>query len=582
MVAKQGDTKMKPSLDLPIDWVVQVKDISLESLHQIPDGAFANQLYTSCYLQAKRGEIVLIVGQSGSGKSLLTHLLLNLESPLTESLMLKRKDSFLTPSIRIKLSESDHPVEALGTPYPEPLKGEIGVMFQALGLFEDLNVEENLRFANDHSKSPRTHLEWVTWVAELLNRLQLSSSILQRRISQLSGGEKQRVALGRLLAYQPKIMILDEPTSALDHANAHRSVNIIKEAHESADSALTLIITHDIELFLPIADRVWCLDSNLVFEDHCPPLTKEAYYSSFNHAKQAQDRQISLKELSQHQAEIHDIKLHHFIAIFSGQFKQVIKSLRSPWFTPYLLKFIKETLIKGLPFHLAASFVLGAVATYFTFNLQLGKVQMSSHETLDVSRFIIPTFFEQMLSGFSVVMYRAVIPIFTCLCVAARSGTATTAYLSEMRDVQRRQWDTFHNFGILPYWFFMPQLVIAMSLSCFVLSYLSFWSASFGALIASLVINPLCSFELWFEHYTRLLNPQAIFWFKGTGTLMVKTISSGVVIALISAHYGSKVKRSSLDIMRGLSQANVMSVIYILLIYFIILIMESRGWIFSP
>ena len=95
------------------------------------------------------------------------------------------------------------------------------------------------------------------------------------------------------------------------------------------------------------------------------------------------------------------------------------------------------------------------------------------------------------------------------------------------------------------------------------------------------MINPLCSFELWFDHYTSLLDPQSIFWFKGTNTLIIKTIASGLIIALVSAHYGSKAKSSTLEVMRGLSRANVMSVIYILLIYFVVLILESHGWTFS-
>ena len=129
-----------------------------------------------------------------------------------------------------------------------------------------------------------------------------------------------------------------------------------------------------------------------------------------------------------------------------------ISSWRSPWFRIYLWRFFKRIVIEGLPFHLIAGLGLGAVATYFSFNMELGSVTVESVGQVEVSRFVLPTFFEKMLSGFGVVMYRALIPLFTCVCVAARAGTAVTAYLSEMRDSNKRQWEALENFGVLPIW----------------------------------------------------------------------------------------------------------------------------------
>ena len=584
-----------------LDWVIKINHLSLESIHvydqkrSLQDkqhtyeqpgsidkqvAGRAEQLYASTNLSALRGEIVLIVGTSGSGKSLLTQLLLNLESKLTESLAINRNELSQQELMQVKLAGYPDVFDALMIPYPSELRSHLGVMFQSLGLFEDLSVQENLNFANDHAFQSREGDDWLIWRSDMVRKLKLSNNILHKRVSTLSGGEKQRVALGRLLASQAKIMILDEPTSALDFANACRTVELIQDVHQSSQSELTLIVTHDLEAFLPIADRVWFLDEERHFVSHYPPLEAQYYHNHFLLQKNARSRSLSPLELDQHHAKCHDLAFFNTSAIMKAQLKRAIKTMTSPWLKLYVLKFFKQNLFQALPFHLTASFVLGAVATYFAFNLKLGTIHLSANQSLEVSRFIIPTFFEQMLSGFSVVLYRAIIPLFTCLCFAARSGTAMTAYLAEIRDRKGRQWEAFETFGVRPFWFFTPPIIISMSISCLIISYLSFWSASLGSFLASTFINPLCAYEQWMEHYFRLITDQDSSWsisFKGTSTLVLKTMVSGVVIALVSAYYGSRPKKSALDTMKALSRANVLSVILILLIFFCILILESKG-----
>lgn len=561
------------------EWVIRIRDLKLESVHQDEQGIRSECLFEECDLKAKRGEIVLILGTSGSGKSLLTQLLLNIESCLSESLILNR-DQAQKPMMLVHLNEqnSSEAHDALSLPYPPALRSKLGVMFQSLGLFEDLSVEENFAFANLHSSQPRKGLDWSTWMQDRLQGLQLSSRVLKKPISTLSGGEKQRVALGRLLAYQPNIMILDEPSSALDHANTQRTVKMIAEAHSRSKVDLTLVITHDIEAFLPIADRVWLLDAQRHFKDHAPAWPLNDYYAQLNEQQASRVRNLNTQELDQHLATLHDLAFFKLRMLAWNRLKQGLRTLKSPWLKVYAFKFLKQHFVYALPFHLGAGFVLGAVATYFAFNLKLGSIHLPINESLELSRFIIPTFFEQMLSGFSVVMYRAVIPLFTCLSFAARSGTATTAYLSAMRAPQAKQWEAFETFGLSPKWLFTPPILLSMSLSCVLLSYLSFWTASLGALLASLVINPLCAYEQWFQHYTRLIDIGHPLWFKGSEALILKTMLSGVIIGLVSAYFGSKTKHSTLDSMTALSRANVVSVILILLVFFVILVLESKGW----
>ena len=168
-----------PSKDLP---VIEISRFALESIRPPEKGStqsnkIAEQLYHHCELSAQRGDLVLLLGPSGAGKSLLTNFLLNITSPLSQTLYINRGDSRIEPSIKIRLHDSATPeyssseavknesesqgksqvdkdsakvptdlgiteLEVLGDRYPEELRGRVGVMFQSLALFDDLSVSE--------------------------------------------------------------------------------------------------------------------------------------------------------------------------------------------------------------------------------------------------------------------------------------------------------------------------------------------------------------------------------------------------------------------------------------------------------
>lgn len=577
-VADQEVTALSEEKTSPDD-VITITRFALESLRDDKSEGSesrkqAESLYRKCELSAKRGEVVLLLGPSGSGKSLLTNYLLNITSPLSETLLIGGQANDERASIKIQLSD-ELAVEVLDDRYPDELRGRVGVMFQSLALLEDLTVIENLRFARDQSRHPRFGEEWGAWVQDTMRDLKLAETLLNEPVSSLSGGQRQRVALARMLAFQPEIMIFDEPTSALDPLSADQAVQLIRAGHDKSEAALTLIITHDYERFLKVADRVWFLSQDRAFLSEQPPATAESYKTRLAERRRPDTRPLPVDELVAHEASILDRRARQRIPNVLEQLALGISSWRSPWFRVYLWRFFKRIVIEGLPFHLIAGLGLGAVATYFSFNMELGSVTVESVGQVEVSRFVLPTFFEKMLSGFGVVMYRALIPLFTCVCVAARAGTAVTAYLSEMRDSNKRQWEALENFGVLPIWFFLPQLILCFSLGCFILSYVAFWLASVGSLLVSMGTNPLCTFYTWRDTYWATLQPSGLLWFKGTGLFVAKTAISGICIAMISAYYGSRPRKTSLETMANLSGANVMSVLVILVVFFLLLLLES-------
>ena len=299
----------------------------------------------------------------------------------------------------------------------------------------------------------------------------------------------------------------------------------------------------------------------------------------------------------QHQAHCKDLKLANTRHYWRHFFKQAKHSIFAnspvkkrwffafnPWFLFYLRYFFKQVFFKGLPFHMLAGLSLGMIATYFSFHMELGSVEVArlgsgqlgntQLQSVEISRFIIPTFFQEMLSGFGIVLYRALIPLFTCMCIAARAGTATSAYLAYVRDPRTKQWDAMSNLGIEPYAFFTPQIVIAFCMSCILTSYLAFILASLGCLIVTLASNPLCSWYTWKNTYIAGLNIHHGIFPSGTLFFVLKTFLSGLWIALISMYYGSKIRRNSMETMQDLAQANVVSVLWILFTFFILLVIE--------
>ncbi|MDG5788037.1 ABC transporter ATP-binding protein [Evansella sp. AB-P1] len=163
-------------------------------------------------------KITCIVGESGSGKSTAVKLLNNLISSDAGSIEYKNK-----------------PIHTFDT---IDLRREV-VMVPQTPIIFDGTVKENLLIGLQFSEKPFVEDEKLHAVLETVH---LKKS-LEESADQLSGGEKQRLSLGRVLIMEPEVYIFDEPTSALDEATEDRVMgNIIKEIKGNQKTAI--IITH--------------------------------------------------------------------------------------------------------------------------------------------------------------------------------------------------------------------------------------------------------------------------------------------------------------------------------------------------
>ena len=176
------------------------------------------------------GELVTITGPSGSGKSTLLHCIAGVVNPDSGRILV-----------------DDNPMQDR-----KPHLRSIGIVMQDQPLYEHLSVEENVGFplrARGESK-----LEIAQRVSEMLGSLQLSN-IANRRASQLSGGERRRVAIGRATIVKPRVLLLDEPLVSLDQELKESIATLIRQVHNEI-GATTLFVTHDQNEAKDFGDRV--------------------------------------------------------------------------------------------------------------------------------------------------------------------------------------------------------------------------------------------------------------------------------------------------------------------------------------
>jgi putative ABC transport system ATP-binding protein len=191
----------------------------------------------------RAGELVLLVGPSGSGKTTLLSIMGCILAPTSGKLCVAGQDVS-------SLSESELPRLRLE---------HFGFVFQDFNLFPTLTAGENVEVALDlrgiRPPASKRH------AADLLEQVGLSERY-RTFPAELSGGEKQRIAIARALAGNPKIILADEPTGSLDSNTGWRLMELMRNlAHEPGRAAV--IVTHDIRL-LQLADRVISIQDGLI------------------------------------------------------------------------------------------------------------------------------------------------------------------------------------------------------------------------------------------------------------------------------------------------------------------------------
>ena len=191
--------------------------------------------------QMRTPGVVALFGRSGCGKSTLVNILAGL----------------LTPDLgRISLDEEVWYDTRSGITLP-PERRRIGYVFQDARLFPHMSVAANLRYARRRADSP----PYVSF-DDVVGLLALAP-LLTRRTHQLSGGEKQRVAIGRALLTQPRLLLLDEPLAGLDRAKREELLPYLETLRDTLNVPM-VYVTHNFDEVLRLATSLVLMESGAV------------------------------------------------------------------------------------------------------------------------------------------------------------------------------------------------------------------------------------------------------------------------------------------------------------------------------
>ena len=180
------------------------------------------------------GQFVFVVGASGSGKSTMIKILTKEEEPTTGRVIVDGQDLSL--------------IKKKNVPY---YRRSLGVVFQDFRLLEKMTVFENVAFAmhviGANNKEIKKRVDYVLSLVELMDKS-------SRKVSELSGGEKQRVGLARALVNNPSILLADEPTGNIDPHMSIEIVNLLR--HINKCGTTVIMVTHDVSLVKMFPFRV--------------------------------------------------------------------------------------------------------------------------------------------------------------------------------------------------------------------------------------------------------------------------------------------------------------------------------------
>jgi phospholipid/cholesterol/gamma-HCH transport system ATP-binding protein len=188
-------------------------------------------------LALDKGETLVVMGGSGSGKTVLLRLIAGLLRPDAGQ-------------IRV----FDRNIEDLSEEELLPIRRRLGYVFQGAALFDSLPVYENVAYPlREHTRLSEAEIR--RRVVDFLSLVGLNDSILGLLPAELSGGMRKRVGIARALVGQPEIMLYDEPTAGLDPTNSKLVSELIVQMREGVCDS-SIVVTHDLELAKSVADRV--------------------------------------------------------------------------------------------------------------------------------------------------------------------------------------------------------------------------------------------------------------------------------------------------------------------------------------
>ena len=188
-------------------------------------------------LDLAAGETLVILGESGCGKTVLLKAMIGLVRPTTGAVLFEG---------RSLARMSDRELAHLRTRY--------GFVFQGAALFDSYTIADNIAFPlREHTRLPEPQVAEI--VATLVDEVGLPRSVLSKKPVQISGGMRKRAGLARALALDPQLILYDEPTTGLDPIMSDVINELILKAR-ARPRVSSVVVTHDLHTARKVADRI--------------------------------------------------------------------------------------------------------------------------------------------------------------------------------------------------------------------------------------------------------------------------------------------------------------------------------------
>ena len=196
-----------------------------------------NHVLVDFNLELKKGESVVVLGKSGSGKSVLIKCIIGLLKPDTGSIEMFGKN-----------------IPGMEDEELDKVRAKVGFLFQSNALYDSMTVRENLEFPLRRHWIQVSQDEVKAMVMEALEDVGLAHTI-DMMPEELSGGMRKRIALARTLILKPEIILYDEPTTGLDPMTGKEIIELMKHIQVKYNTT-SLIISHDMNCVSMASDRV--------------------------------------------------------------------------------------------------------------------------------------------------------------------------------------------------------------------------------------------------------------------------------------------------------------------------------------
>lgn len=492
------------------------------------------------------GNITVIVGGSGAGKSVLLRTLAGL---------LPRDGEVLKWSGEIQIADDGRDTQP-GLQHAAARR--VGIVFQQFALFDELSPTENVQFAIDHRANRRQPPSQSAkqWLEEL-------GVPVQTRVAALSGGQKQRLAIARTLAADPDVVLYDEPTSGLDSASGAKVAELIRTTHDTHHRT-SVVVTHDYETLIPIADEVLLLDSD---SQTLVPVPREEWKNIPQRMRPVDLREETAEpetSLSRVSRTIDDFLTTSGAAVamlVRLPFDILPLFPRPKWGLRFFAHYLRLVGGASAWIYLAlAGLIIGFTATYFTFRFLPFRIYTQ------------PLLIDELLASIGFALNRILVPVLATILIAARCGAAVAA------DVGVKQYggqvDALQTLGVRPRIYLLVPIVFAFLVATPVLEWVSFTSAKWISLLTFNATHPEIGPYFWDQHFYRNLNDPGGGWPLGWRWVMLKNLICGVGTGVIGYYRGLTPKQSASDVSRAITSTVLWTTLFVLVVHFVVALIE--------